>query len=225
MRARQRHFNPKSAGAVAAYDARFISGLSDGDNVSTWASRTGTNDATQTTVGNQPNYETNEINGQPVVNFLPVNSDSLVINITIPNNISIIKVFRRNTSGTNSSFFTSSSSARYDSWWFSDNITYTAPASGFNTHGTADTSTGSFVESWIKNGTTSSQVWRNGSTVGTSQIPTTSNGSYNALGRGAGGTVMNGAVGCASLLDSALSDSARRRLEHAAAYSFKIACN
>lgn len=36
---RQRHLNPASAGAVMAFDARFVTGLSSGSPVDTWASR------------------------------------------------------------------------------------------------------------------------------------------------------------------------------------------
>lgn len=229
MRARHRHFNPKDAGAVAAYDARFITGLSDGDNVSTWSSRTGTNDATQSTAGKQPNYETNEINGNPVVNFTPANSDELEISISVPSSLISVKVFRRNTAGIHSVGLGELSSApRYDSWWFTDNVTYTAPRNAFNTHGAADTRTGLFIDSWQKSGTTSSQVWRNGVSVGPSQTPQASSGSFTRLGRTANANqpygFHNGAMGCLCLLDRADSPI-RKRLEHAAAYSFKIACS
>ena len=220
MRARHRHFNPKAAGAVAAYDARFISGLSDGDNVSTWASRTGTNDATQATTGKQPNYETNEINGQPVVNFTPANSDELEINITVPSSFFVVKVFHRNSSGINSIGL---GGGRYDSWWFTDNVTYTYPGGTFNTHGTANTSTGNFIDSWQKNGTTSSQVWRNGAAVGANQTPAVSGSSFTAIGR-ISTSYNNGKIGYISLVDQA-NTPLRKRLEHAAAFSFKIACN
>lgn len=69
MRARHRHFNARFAGASGVYDARFISGLSNNDAVSTWSSRTGTYDATQATSGNRPTYKTNQFNGNPVVEF------------------------------------------------------------------------------------------------------------------------------------------------------------
>ena len=229
MRARHRHFNPKDAGAVAAYDARFITGLNDGDNVATWSSRTGTNDATQATVGNQPNYETNEINGNPVVNFTPANSDQFVISILVPSSLISVKVFRRNSANIHSvGLGENVGQPRYDSWWFNDNITYTAPQDTFNTHGTADTRTGLFIDSWQKSGTTSSQVWRNGTSVGTSQTPAASNGSFTRVGRVVNGSqpygFHNGAMGCLCLLNRADS-SIRKRCEHAAAYSFKIACS
>jgi hypothetical protein len=227
MRARHRHFNPKSAGAVAAYDARFISGLSDGDNVSTWASRTGTNDATQSTVGNQPNYETNEIGGQPVVNFTPANSDQLVINITIPSSATIVSVHRRSSQNIHTINFGHTSSQAYGFWWFSDNVIYTQwNSSTFQTWSPAQTKTGSIVISVAKDGTTTSQVYLNGSTFRAAITPSASSGTFTRLGRAdVGSNYNNGAIGSACLIDAFVSDGLRRRLEHAAAFSFKIACN
>ena len=69
MRARHRHFNARFAGASGVYDSRFISGLANNDAVSTWSSRTGTNDATQATAANKPVYKTGQLNGNPVVEF------------------------------------------------------------------------------------------------------------------------------------------------------------
>lgn len=69
MGRRVRHLNPGSAGAVLALDSRFISGLSDGDPVSTWSDRSGSgNNATQTGTA-RPTFETAEQGGQPVIRF------------------------------------------------------------------------------------------------------------------------------------------------------------
>jgi hypothetical protein len=58
MRARHRHFNPRDAGANVVYDARYISGVSIGGSVSTWPDRSrNAYDATQTTGANQPTLE------------------------------------------------------------------------------------------------------------------------------------------------------------------------
>lgn len=69
MHRRARHLNPKDAGAFLALDSRFISGVSDGSSISSWTSRTGSNDASQATSANQPVYKTNIVSGQPVVRF------------------------------------------------------------------------------------------------------------------------------------------------------------
>jgi hypothetical protein len=67
MRARQRHLNPKAAGANIIFDARYITGLSDTDPITTWTNRSGSNDAT--TAVDSPTYETNERGGNPIARF------------------------------------------------------------------------------------------------------------------------------------------------------------
>ena len=227
MRARHRHFNPKDAGAIAAYDARFISGLSDGDNVSTWVSRTGSNDAAQATVGKQPNYETNEINGQPVVNFTPANSDEFEINISVPSSATVVAVQRRSTTGIRTINFGTTTSNVYALWWDTDNVIYLSWSTGaFNTFSPAQTGTGARIITSTKNGTTSSQVYLNGATFRAAIAPAASSGSFTRIGRsGVAGAYSNGAMGSACLIDAFVSDGLRKRLEHAAAFSFKIACN
>ena len=68
MRGRQRHFNPRDAGATLALDARFVFGKSNNDELETWPGRAGA-DATQTEAGKKPVYQTAKINGQPTVFF------------------------------------------------------------------------------------------------------------------------------------------------------------
>jgi hypothetical protein len=69
MRARQRHFNARDCDAALCLDARFITGLSDGSAVSTWSDRSrNAADATQTGA-NRPEYKEAIQGGQPVVRF------------------------------------------------------------------------------------------------------------------------------------------------------------
>jgi hypothetical protein len=69
MRARQRHFNARDCDAALCLDARFITGLSDGNAVSTWSDRSrNAADATQTGA-NRPEYKEAIQGGQPVVRF------------------------------------------------------------------------------------------------------------------------------------------------------------
>jgi hypothetical protein len=68
MRARQRHFNPKTAGADLVLDARFLTASND-DAIGTWTSRTGINDATQVTAASKPTYKVNMSGGQPALYF------------------------------------------------------------------------------------------------------------------------------------------------------------
>jgi len=60
---------PDSGNLQNNFDAREITGLADGDAVSTWADSESGSDLTQTTASNQPTYKTNVQNSQPVVRF------------------------------------------------------------------------------------------------------------------------------------------------------------
>ncbi len=66
-----RPFSPSDiAGLAAWYDASYITGLVDGDPVTTWADRSGLGrDVTQATAGKKPLYKTAIVNGKPVVRF------------------------------------------------------------------------------------------------------------------------------------------------------------
>ena len=75
MRARHRHFNARDVGAALCLDARFISGLSDGNAVITWSDRSrSTANAVQNNANNQPQYKTAIQGGQPVVRFDGINN-------------------------------------------------------------------------------------------------------------------------------------------------------
>lgn len=225
MRARHRHFNPKHAGAIAAYDARFLSGLNDGDAVSTWTSRTGTNDATQSTAAAQPTFKTNQINGNPAVNFSPSGTaDELVISITIPNSLTAVSLYNRSTTGINSCSIGNGVVAnRYVAYFYVNNNIYTnyALEQGWG----LDTSTGNLIMSSTKNGTTSSLVYKNGTAVGSQKVPQTSNGSFTRVGRAENVSPHDGLLASVCLIDLFVSDGLRKRLEHATAYSYKLSCN
>ena len=64
-------FSPTDLTGLSVWlDADQITGLNDGDAVSTWNDASGnSNNATQTDTAKQPTYEVNELNGKPVVKF------------------------------------------------------------------------------------------------------------------------------------------------------------
>ena len=71
------------AGLVLWLDAANITGLNDGDPVATWPDASDeANDATQATEDYRPTYQTNELNGKPVVRFDGSN-DWLVLDTNI----------------------------------------------------------------------------------------------------------------------------------------------
>lgn len=58
------------AGCIDWLDASQIVGLSNGDPVPTWTDESGNgNDAVQATGAKQPSYQTNQLNGHPIVRF------------------------------------------------------------------------------------------------------------------------------------------------------------
>jgi hypothetical protein len=64
-------FSPSDiSGLVLWLDADAIDGLNDGDPVTTWEDQSSEgNDATQATGSAKPTYQTNELNGKPIVRF------------------------------------------------------------------------------------------------------------------------------------------------------------
>src|SRR3990167_10530119 len=73
-------FSPKAIpGLVFWADASYITGLNDGDSVTTWNDLSGNdNHATQSTAAQKPILKLNIINGRPVVRF-DATDDNLVI--------------------------------------------------------------------------------------------------------------------------------------------------
>lgn len=74
--------SPVTSGLILDLDADAITGLSNNDPVATWEdSSAAGNDATQATPANRPTYQTNVLNGRPVVNFNYLNTQ----HFTLPN--------------------------------------------------------------------------------------------------------------------------------------------
>lgn len=71
VRAQIESFAPTDIDGLELWlDASAITGLSDGDPVTTWEDQSSNGfDATQATADNKPTYQTNELNGKPVVRF------------------------------------------------------------------------------------------------------------------------------------------------------------
>jgi len=85
------HFNPAHAGATVALDARFLTGLADGDSVGTWTGRGATSPTASGS--DRPTYKTAIVSGQPVVRF----SGSNILSASNPNvgvsSCSVVAVF------------------------------------------------------------------------------------------------------------------------------------
>ena len=237
MRARQRHFNAKDAGASCVYDARYITGLANNDAVSTWSSRTGTNDATQGTAANRPVYKTNQFNGNPVVEFDGTN-DRLEFSKLNASAAWALCVVKRKSTNTYQTIFVIQNTAGTNAT-FAGSV-HSDPAYGpviFGNHqgGFPNWPKGSSVrnDSWRSlylvwlgggyNGTT----FYNGFDDGVSFALTNSGNigaipgatSFIGLDSGSWGGQMAQLV----FATTSSTDSIRKRVSHAAAYSFKLA--
>jgi len=243
MRARHRHFSYKAAGASIALDTRYIHGVSDGATVQTWSDRSGNaRDAAQATAGNRATYKTAIQGGNGILRF--DGNDFYNANFTTGTAYSLYAVFKRTGSATNpfsnATFVaaagvaggTAANARRYQ-------LTY-SDASG-NTFLTTSNAAGGMIiarnDNWnvhsvtapIASGTaryllneaseqTEDVSARAGVTSGTVRMTVGATSWANDL-------LFNGDMGLLVAYESAHSASLRRRLNHHAAYSFKISCN
>lgn len=232
MRARHRHFNAKTAGAVLVLDSRYITGLSDGNAVSTWSDRSGNGkDATMASAGNQPTYETAEQGGQPVVKFDGSNDYLATAGpaTTVTNNwamFSVAKTITRVSGSYMGHFEMGSNSGAGQSHKNGDGAGFFGGLYGnvaWLNDGAAKLDQW-IIQSFLRTSGTA-QFWANGITTGTTfaQNPNTpSTATY--VGRfGAG--FQQCEISTAVITNVAIGASLRKRIEHAAAFSFKIACS
>jgi hypothetical protein len=99
MRARQRHFKPKSASASLALDTRYIHGVSDNTTVQTWTDLSGNSrDATQATAADRATYRTAIQGGNGILRF---NNDFYAAAFTTGTAFSTYSVYKRTGSPSN----------------------------------------------------------------------------------------------------------------------------
>jgi hypothetical protein len=229
MRLRQRHLNPRDAGANLVLDARYITGLSDGDLVGTWADRSGNGNDVTASGSNRPTYKAAIQGGQPVLRF--DGSDDRMLNTAISfgtsytiaavTNVSSSSSYRRLIhisssvdvvgffgvqNGNFATFFGNGSS------W--NDVTQNAPAQSLITNfkSVSVTNNGSTASPFVSG---ISQNTKNGSTVSATGI---------AVGNGVGGGASqpwNGDCGIIWVAPTVIPQPLRRRLEQASAFSFK----
>ncbi len=228
MRARQRHLKPKSFAATAAWDSRYISGLSDGNAVSTWSDLSGNGkDLTQTTGANQPLYKTGILGGNPVVRFdgsndnmsQPANNDSSSTYIAVIVRLSSGSTGFRGICNAGAADATGTmlllrlgTQDKWGTWGGSE-----APANSSIGNNTP------VILTMMDEAASGGSFFKSGAADGTWAI--------NSHGQGSPGYV-GGNPGQQSNIDAAsfyltplLSRSMRCRLERALGYSFKIACS
>lgn len=243
MRRRHRHFNPKAAGAVRAYDSRYVSGTNN-TGLGTWTDRSGNANATQATGANQALYIASGQGGNPVIRFDGSND---YFNFTRLDTYSGLTALGCNKQTGDGVLIGSNDQNRGGGsanvqmlrwiatgsglgnnlvlWYNSADTTWDLSANGadFTTFGI--TSCSVFGGSKMK-------TFRNGVTMGDSTRNTLTNlsnfsviGGVYFLSAGLAAPV-NGDVGQVLIFTANLSSSPlRKRLEHAAAYSFKFSCS
>ena len=244
MRARQRHFSYKAAGASLALDTRYISGTSDGSTVQTWSDISGNaRDATQATAANRATYKTAIQGGNPILRF--DGTDFYNATFVTGTAFSIYSVYKRSGSNTNAfdnvTFVASASVAgtgpanerRYqlvydDASGGRFNLLTNATVStsitprndNFNVH-SVTAAVGSGDQEYLLNGgsrQTASVAGQSGVTSGSVRMTVGAASWVNLL-------QFVGDLGLLVTFETAQSSSLRRRLEQSAAYSFKIACS
>ena len=245
MRARHRHFNPRDAGANLVYDSRRVYGLSDNDPVSTWPDISrNAYDATGSSTA-RPLYKTAVQGGNPTLRFDGSNDRmELAIGPSIStgagNEIQVvIKQISFTAGGSAFPVIMDLKTNLTNNWVFiySSNASYNWPAFG----------SGASWSNLRWNATANTNF--NIINVGYNGSGATTNGNFSlhfngdskslTASGGFGGTTVNPSIGGRSganlfnnadyyqvtLINSAASNSLRKRLNHAAAFSFKIACN
>jgi len=242
MRARHRHFNARHAGADLVLDARFID-QADNTAVSAWPDRSANNHTIeQTASGSRPTFKLAQMNGNPVVQF--DGSDDFLnggdILDMLSNNLTMLCVAKR-ISGAAGSLCGKSrfagSLGRYT--FIRDN---NAMVAIFHDQSprvaqAADTSTSPRIYTQAANrGATMTlffdgqQQAQNTDLSGTTSYDTTDEFFVGAYQSTEGTTpprapyYHNGDIAQVVVLFS-FNTPLRKRLEHAAAYSFKISCN
>ena len=245
MRARHRHFNPRSAGSSLVLDSRYIQ-QTDDTAINNWSDRSGNeNNASQATAANQPRFRTNIQGGNPTVRFDGSNdflsiadSNSLDASTWISMHIGYsirssrtvgtLAVKRLNDGVTYNYGIYSSSLTTTPAWGERSTDAY-ATLTNLEVIGTHYI----FNYQYKKNSFSS---YRNGLLQTTSSIV---NGNVDLIPNNAALQIGNGPqaggnpniwpaavdINYLYVLTSEINSSLRRRLEHASAYSFKIACS
>jgi hypothetical protein len=191
--------------------------------VARWEDKSGNaQHATQSNSDNRPQRKTNQRNGLDALLFDGTNDRLALSSITIPNSHSVFTVYRRASAGIQSFGIASTNSVAlppFPSTWAADNILYQISNADFTTHGTANASTGYFVVSTIRNGTTSIDLRRNAANVATittgAGVTNAASGSWNAIATRDPGHLNRHSGNLCEIIvyNSALSDTDRNGVE------------
>jgi hypothetical protein len=233
MRARHRHFSCKAAGAVVSYDARYLTN-SDGSALQTWTDRSGTYNATEATSTKRPIVRTgaNGINGQTALDFDGVDDDLQATNVPLNTYITVIvcgsgftsakQFFIEHGTGTSPGFYFYGD--QIGAWMFrrGTDIYGGNVANWFGQVAAIGSLRNSGTAAYRKNGGSNLS---NGGGAGVMPTNSSLTSNLNICSRNRTAAFSDGLLGTLQIYIGSASDSMLRRLEHATAFSFKIACS
>ena len=247
MHRRARHFSAKAAGAKLYYDTRYLTD-SDGTALQTLSDRAGTYNATEATSTKRPLVKTgsNGIGGQPVLLFDGTDDDlqassvpldtymTLVWTVKAISTVNIPIILEQGPDSNNNAGFLVTTSGGV--------VSPDGSASWLvNRSGTAQYDVGVGIQYWsgssaivasYRYSQTERGIYRkncvtqnNVSYLGSERSNSTATANLNIFSRNRTGVFGNGNLGTVFIANGSLGIPLMRRIEHAAGYSFKIACS
>jgi hypothetical protein len=242
MRARHRHLKPSSLGATIAYDSRYIN-ESDNTTIQTWSDRSGNaRDLSQSDSAKRPTFKTAIQGGCGAMRFDGSNDSMSTASYSVANTTSGLMVIQSSQNSTGIIFERSPNFNSNDYAYLSFVENNTALQWSHKLPGFLVYASGSFATrstSWCivqfnYNGDGASfTLFSNGSaltrtpTGGVTQSHGT--GTLNAAtfvgARNNAQFFYNGDMGALVTIPSDVGDPMRKRLNHHAAFSWKISCN
>lgn len=201
-------------------DSRFIGGLNDGDAVSTWSGRAGTTINGTATLTTRPAYQTNVQGGQPIVRFDGIN-DSIILSSTITStNIHIFSVLKKLSTNI-SATLAGNNSVNSHCNNFSDGVTYFNDGTNYREFATGHLTQWGVIAA-SRSGT-QGEVRVSGVSF-KSTFTATAAFAFNRIGSG-NGFFSSADFAASVIFQTALTAALEKRIEHAAAFSFKIPCS
>ena len=218
------HFNPATAGAVVALDARFLTGFADGDPVGTWAGRAGTSINASSSGPARPLFTIgiSEIGGQPAARFDGAD-DIMTLGVGLQHEEHLTLVVLRATAPS------------YGTLWFDGNGRVCLKLSG-SQWGTylASFADGPAGEDFPLNsgqivgnsgGGSTCKLRRNGTLIATVSDDLGDPAQQSSIGADSSyGRHLQADIAAHVAWASTVSDALRRRVEQSLAFSFRIAC-
>jgi hypothetical protein len=219
---RHRHFNPASAGATIALDARTLTGLADGDPVATWTGRAGTSNSPTSSGGARPSYRVSVQGGQPGVRFASGSNymDGAAVSIS---SVTLVIVAKWSSLATFNNMVSNLSGGRESLFSAGGSNLNAFDGSGFFAGSGTVTQSVGFIASQTWSGS-SIDMWLSGVADMTRTISRPSGSAAYQIGAFESGYGLDGEIYAIAVVPSVASAALRRRIEQSLAFSFRIAC-